>query len=95
MFHLAGESLKLYAGIDLLHVPSAQANFPQRVNDWAAGRVALRESVSKATVENAAEWLVQQGGEGGEDTERPALTLGWREQQLPDILRELARHLAS
>ena len=62
---------------------------------WAAGRVALGESVSKATVENAAEWLVQQGGEGGEDAERPVLTLGWREQQLPDILRELARHLAS
>src|SRR5256886_8965408 len=30
VFHLAGESLKLYAGIDLLHVPYAQANFPQR-----------------------------------------------------------------
>src|SRR5229473_7181245 len=41
VFHLAGESLKLYAGIDLLHVPYAQANFPQMVNDWAAGRVAI------------------------------------------------------
>jgi len=41
VFHLAGESLKLQAGIDLLHVPYAQANFPQMVNDWAAGRVAL------------------------------------------------------
>ena len=41
VFHLAGESLKLYAGIDLLHVPYAQANFSQMVNDWAAGRVAL------------------------------------------------------
>ena len=41
VFHLAGESLKLYAGIDLLHVPYAQANFPQMVNDWASGRVAL------------------------------------------------------
>ena len=41
VFHLAGESLKLQAGIDLLHVPYAQANFPQMVNDWATGRVAL------------------------------------------------------
>jgi len=41
VFHLAGESLKLQAGIDLLHVPYAQANFPQMVSDWAAGRVAL------------------------------------------------------
>ncbi len=41
VFHLAGESLKLYAGIDLLHVPYAQANFSQMINDWVSGRVAL------------------------------------------------------
>lgn len=41
VFHLTGESLKLYAGIDVLHVPYAQANFTQMVSDWAAGRVAL------------------------------------------------------
>src|SRR5438876_7750859 len=41
VFHLAGESLKLYAGIDLLHVPYAQANFSQMVGDWVSGRVAI------------------------------------------------------
>ena len=41
VFHLAGESLKLYAGIDLLHVPYAQANFSQMVSDWVSGRVAI------------------------------------------------------
>jgi tripartite-type tricarboxylate transporter receptor subunit TctC len=41
VFHLAGESLKLYAGIDLLHVPYAQANFSQMVSDWVGGRVAI------------------------------------------------------
>jgi len=41
VFHLAGESLKLYAGIDILHVPYAQANFSQMINDWTTGRVAL------------------------------------------------------
>jgi tripartite-type tricarboxylate transporter receptor subunit TctC len=41
VFHLAGESLKLYAGIDMLHVPYAQANFGQMINDWVAGRVPL------------------------------------------------------
>ena len=41
VFHLTGESLKLYAGIELLHVPYAQANFSQMINDWASGRVAL------------------------------------------------------
>ena len=41
VFHLTGESLKLYAGIDLLHVPYAQANFSRMINDWVTGRVAL------------------------------------------------------
>jgi tripartite-type tricarboxylate transporter receptor subunit TctC len=39
VFHLAGESLKLYAGIDMLHVPYAQANFSQMISDWVSGRV--------------------------------------------------------
>jgi len=41
VFHLAGESLKLSAGIEMLHVPYAQANFSQMINDWVTGRVAL------------------------------------------------------
>jgi tripartite-type tricarboxylate transporter receptor subunit TctC len=41
VFHLTGESLRLQTGINVLHVPYAQANFPQMVNDWATGRVAL------------------------------------------------------
>src|SRR6266516_1384094 len=40
VFHLAGESLKLYAGIDVLHVPYAQANFSQMINDWVTCRLA-------------------------------------------------------
>jgi tripartite-type tricarboxylate transporter receptor subunit TctC len=40
-FHLAGEALKAAANIDLLHVPYAQANFPQMINDWSVGRVAM------------------------------------------------------
>ena len=40
-FHLATEALKSAAGIDMLHVPYAQKNFPQLRNDWASGRIAL------------------------------------------------------
>jgi tripartite-type tricarboxylate transporter receptor subunit TctC len=40
-FHLAGEALKSAADIDLLHLPYAQANFPQMITDFAAGRVAM------------------------------------------------------
>jgi tripartite-type tricarboxylate transporter receptor subunit TctC len=40
-FHLAGEAFKNAAGVYILHIPYAQANFPQMVNDWASGRIAL------------------------------------------------------
>lgn len=40
-FHLATEGLKTAAGIDLLHIPYAQANFPQLQNDWSSGRIPL------------------------------------------------------
>ncbi len=40
-FHLATEALKTAAGIDMLHIPYAQANFPQLQNDWTSGRIAL------------------------------------------------------
>lgn len=38
-FHLAGESFKRAAGVDILHVPYAQANFSQMIADWSTGRV--------------------------------------------------------
>jgi glycerol-3-phosphate O-acyltransferase len=55
----------------------------------AAGRVAARESISRAIFENAAEWLFQQGAltpvEGG----RARLAASWREKKLPELIREL------
>ena len=40
-FHLAGEALKHAAGIDLLHVPYSQANYPQLQSDFLNGRIAM------------------------------------------------------
>ncbi len=40
-FHLAGESVKHAAGIDILHVPYSQANYPQLQTDFLNGRIAL------------------------------------------------------
>ncbi|MCC6472379.1 MAG: hypothetical protein IT514_01415 [Burkholderiales bacterium] len=40
-FHLAGEALKQAAGIDLLHVPYSQANYPQLQSDFLNGRIAI------------------------------------------------------
>jgi tripartite-type tricarboxylate transporter receptor subunit TctC len=40
-FHLAGEALKHAAGIDLLHIPYSQANYPQLQTDFLNGRIAI------------------------------------------------------
>lgn len=40
-FHLAGEALKAAAGIDMLHVPYSQANYPQLQSDFLNGRLAM------------------------------------------------------
>ncbi len=62
---------------------------------YAAGRVALRESLSKATFENAAEWLAQQGAleplEGG----RTRLAGAWRDERLPEIVRQIQAYLGA
>ena len=61
---------------------------------WAAGRIAHRESLSKATQENAVEWLFQQGaipmGEGG-----ARLHASWRDASMPELLRTLDAHLSA
>jgi glycerol-3-phosphate O-acyltransferase len=61
---------------------------------YAAGRLALRESLSKATLENAAEWLEQQGALPGAGTEAAA-SAAWRNAAGPELVREIKRHLAS
>ena len=62
---------------------------------YAAGRIALRESVSKATVDNALDWLVQQGAlervEGG----RLRLAASWRAAQLHALAAEIERDLGA
>ncbi len=63
--------------------------------EFLAGKVLLRESLSKATLENAFEWLSQQGafavGPGG----KRALDPEWRDSALTEIIDELVRLLAA
>ncbi|HET9595746.1 MAG TPA: 1-acyl-sn-glycerol-3-phosphate acyltransferase [Anaeromyxobacteraceae bacterium] len=60
---------------------------------WAAGRIALRESLSKATAENAVEWLAQQGAlRSGETPAR--LAPAWRDASLPELIRLMDSHLS-
>ncbi|GEJ58062.1 1-acyl-sn-glycerol-3-phosphate acyltransferase [Anaeromyxobacter diazotrophicus] len=66
---------------------------------YAAGRLALRESLSKATLENAAEWLEQQGAlpgaAVGRDEAAASASAAWRNAAGPEVVREIERHLAS
>jgi glycerol-3-phosphate O-acyltransferase len=60
---------------------------------WAAGRIALRESLSKATAENAVEWLAQQGALRTAGTP-PRLAPSWRDASLPELIRVIDAHLS-
>jgi glycerol-3-phosphate O-acyltransferase len=63
--------------------------------DFLAGRVLLRESLSKATLENAFEWLSQQGALGiGPDGKR-GLDPRWQASLLTELNNEISRHLAA
>jgi glycerol-3-phosphate O-acyltransferase len=62
---------------------------------YAAGRIALRESVSKATADNAAEWLFQQGALEPGESGKLRLAASWREERLPRLVEELDRQLFS
>ena len=59
---------------------------------YATGAIALRESLSHVTLENALEWLVQEGAlEPAEGSLR--LAGPWREEKLPELVRELQSQL--
>jgi glycerol-3-phosphate O-acyltransferase len=63
--------------------------------DFLAGKVLLRESLSKATLENAFEWLSQQGAIPIGPAGKRALDPRWKDSLLPEIIDEVSRHLAS
>lgn len=62
---------------------------------YAAGRIALRESVSKPTFENAAEWLVQQGALESVEGGKLRLAASWRDSALPQLVNDLERDLVA
>jgi glycerol-3-phosphate O-acyltransferase len=63
--------------------------------DFLAGRVLLRESLSKAMLENAFEWLSQQGAFAVDPDGRRGLDPRWKVSLLAELADEIARHLAA
>lgn len=60
--------------------------------DFLAGRIALRETLSKATLENAVEWLAVQGYLARKDA---AVIRGPKAEALPILIERIATHLAT
>jgi len=57
--------------------------------DFLAGRIAMRESLSKPTLENAVEWLAQQGALGRAPDGRWTLAPDWRNGSLAGLIQEM------
>jgi glycerol-3-phosphate O-acyltransferase len=60
--------------------------------DFLAGRLSLRETLSKATLENAVEWL---GGQGYLSDRNGSVVAGPQAEALPTLVERIAMHLAA
>jgi len=63
--------------------------------EFLSGRVLMRESISKATLENAMEWMGSQGAfEAGPDGKR-SVSPAWRDQASTHLVERIGRFLAT
>ena len=62
---------------------------------YAQGRVALLESLSKATFENAAAWFLVQGALEPDGPAKDSLAANWRDAFLPQLVIELQQDLTN
>ena len=72
-----------------------QASLERGRADFLSGRVLLRESLSKATIENALEWLSGQGAFGADDSGRRVVSEAWRAESSTQLVETLDHHLGS
>jgi glycerol-3-phosphate O-acyltransferase len=73
----------------------ARAAFERGRAAHAAGRVEHRESLSRATLENAVAWLFQQGAFEGAPGGGVRLAASWRDEVLPQLVMNLGKELAT
>jgi len=72
-----------------------QAGLERGRADFLAGRILLRESLSKATLENAMEWLSGQGAFAADASGRRTVAQEWRGESSTHLVETLGRLLAS
>ncbi len=63
--------------------------------EFLSGHVMMRESVSKATLENAMEWLGGQGAFEGDAEGRRVVTAAWRESASTHLVEKIGRFLVT
>ncbi len=62
--------------------------------EFLSGHVLMRESISKATLENAVEWLGTQGAFEGDAEGRRVVTATWRDAASTHLVEKIGRFLA-
>ncbi|MEY2668985.1 MAG: hypothetical protein RJA59_1623 [Pseudomonadota bacterium] len=63
--------------------------------EFLSGHVLMRESISKATLENAMEWLGSQGAFEGDAEGRRTVTASWRDSASTHLVEKIDRFLAA
>ena len=96
-YRLAAETVRASgeAGLAADRKSLVQAGLERGRADFLAGRVLLRESLSKATLENAMEWLSGQGAFATDASGRRVVSEGWRGESSTQLVETLGRFLAS
>lgn len=65
------------------------------LGDFLSGRVLMRESISKATLENAMEWMGSQGAFVTDAKGRRLVSSTWRDQASTHLVERIGRFLAT
>jgi glycerol-3-phosphate O-acyltransferase len=63
--------------------------------EFLSGHVLMRESISKATLENAMEWLGTQGAFEGTEDGRRVVTAAWRDASSTHLVERIGRFLVA
>ena len=61
--------------------------------EFLAGRVLMRESVSKATLDNALEWVGGQGAFAIDESGKRTVAAEWRDQASTHLVEEIDGYL--
>jgi len=97
-YRLAAETARASGGLEggaLDRKALVKAALERGKAQFLAGRILLRESLSKATVENAMEWLANQGAFALDASGKRVVADAWRDGILTQLVDELDQFLGS